>query len=62
MLIVCCAPDTNVAGFDNNVLKLYLRSVGVGGYYVHRLITVCGLMGPTWFPMPTVAYLSSWAR
>jgi len=64
LFIVFCFPDTNVAGLDNYVaLKLDLRTVGVDGYYVHTTgKSVCGLMGPTWFPKLSVAYLRSWAR
>jgi len=35
LFIVCCFPDTNVAGLDNYVaLILDLCSVGVDGYYI----------------------------
>jgi len=34
-IIVCCFPDTNVAGLENYIaLKLDLRTVGVDRYYV----------------------------
>jgi len=34
LFIVCCFPDTNVAGLENYIaLKLDLRTVGVDRYY-----------------------------
>jgi len=48
MIIVFCVHVTNVAWLHNDVaLKLDVRTIGVGGYYV----PVCGLMWPLWFPI-----------